>query len=362
MVNVNEEVDQESPLIKKKRVEYDDLYRRSTQFSVWSFTKDELQKQREQVNERGKVMSLERSQLVVNPVTGDTEKVDIVPLTVEEELKIIAYYARKLNGLANLFKMPSQVKGTAISYLKKFYLNHSVMEFHPKHIMLTCLFLAAKSENYFIGIKTFAAKINNTPPENILKYEYTIIQSLKFTLMVHHPFRSLYGFYLDIQNVLPKVDKGRIGKSFDRTRELINESLISDAGFLFTPPQIALASWRKIDRELVEKYLRRKYPVKTITTIKEEPETEISSTTTPETDTSATPDVQEQQTINKLIVVLDECEKLLNTGYDPTLEESKIIDKKVHYCITPSKMLKRKRDKDSTPLEPSEVKRQKVET
>ncbi|ODV93819.1 hypothetical protein PACTADRAFT_51567 [Pachysolen tannophilus NRRL Y-2460] len=353
-----------------KGVTFDDLYRTSSQYRIWSFTKDELLAKRIETNKRGCQITLAKASKVKNPHTLMFESVDVETLTIEEELLLINFFARKAVGLANMFKMPSQVRGTAISFLKKFYLVNSVMEYHPKNIMLTCLFLAAKVENYFISINTFSKKINNTTPESILKYEYQIIKSLHFTLMVRHPFRSLYGFYLDLQDVMPRVDKNVIGKSYDKARGVVNEAIMSDAIFLFTPPQISLAAWRKADKELIDRYLKKKFlkerksKIKNgLVSIKEEKEDSASvsdsgSVTVKkekenENDEKEAEDGDEndsedeyRKNYQKLLEVIENCENTIidKNSREPSIDEAKLIGKKVHFCINPAKTFKRKRE------------------
>ena len=44
-----------------------------------------------------------------------------------------------MEKLCDSFKppMPNYVKGTAFHYFRRFYLNNSVMDFHPKEILVT---------------------------------------------------------------------------------------------------------------------------------------------------------------------------------------------------------------------------------
>ncbi|GME66848.1 unnamed protein product [[Candida] boidinii] len=246
-----------------RRITAEELYRRSSQYRIWSFTESQLEDMRVSANKRGlivrtnKLSSLDKSlpevQLLFNE-NGNFEH-----LTVEEERIIVIYYARKAKDLANFFHLPTQARSTAISFLIRFFLIHSVMEYHPQFIMYTCLFLAAKVENNFIGINTFSKAIPKTTPESILQYEYPILESMKFTLLCRHPYQPLYGFYLDIQAVFPKIDIKRLGTAYDSARSLINDSLFSDAVFLYTPPQIALAALWISDNVVAERYLARKF-------------------------------------------------------------------------------------------------------
>ncbi|GME93932.1 unnamed protein product [Ambrosiozyma monospora] len=268
----------DEPTIPKppKRITNDDLYRRSTQYRFWSFTTTELQDLRTASNRKGiqkvkdKISALDQTlpeAQVLNP-----ENFPMV--SQEEELSLVTFFARKCVDLANYFRLPAQVKATAVSYLYKFFLHHSVMEFQPQYIMYTCLFLAAKTENHFIGIRKFVENIPKTTPEQVLQNEYLLLETMKFSLAVHHPYQPLYGFYLDVQVLLPKLGKSQTwGYVYDNARQLVHESLFTDLKFCYTPPQIALAClWLSKENTkdendhkgelILKRYLAKKFGVK----------------------------------------------------------------------------------------------------
>ena len=248
------------------RITNDEMYRRSSQYRYWSFTKESLTDLRIKVNNKGKTIFEKRiynldddSDMLIKKYITENE---FKGINCSEEREIVIYYARKCQDLSNFFKFTTQVRLTAISFLFKFYLVHSVMEYYPQQIMYTCLFLSAKSENNFIGIKNFSNAIPKTTVESILQYEYLILETMRFTLTCHHPMNSLYGFFLDIQNILVKLDFNRLSKDYDTSRKIINESVFTDAQFLFTPPQIALAALYIADDVVCMRYLMRKFGVK----------------------------------------------------------------------------------------------------
>ncbi|KAJ8100283.1 cyclin-like protein [Lipomyces tetrasporus] len=230
----------------------DDLYRQGSQYRLWSFTAAELSSIREKVNAHAiaKIKREHASQGL------DDQPVEF--LSVEEEQDLVLYYCGKVQDMAGVFKLPSHVKATAISYLKRFYLRYSVMEYHPKNILHTCLFLAAKAENHFISIENFTQLLAKVTPESILELEFTVAQALSFTLMVHHAFNPIHGYFLDIQSVFPsRIDE--IGVAHDAARRFANDSLFSDVAFMFTPPQIALAALAMANDALIKDYLEVKF-------------------------------------------------------------------------------------------------------
>ena len=55
--------------------------------------------------------------------------------------------------------MPSACRGTAFHYFKRFYLNNSVMDYHPKEILVTSVYLACKVEEFNVSMQQFVTNI-----------------------------------------------------------------------------------------------------------------------------------------------------------------------------------------------------------
>jgi len=55
--------------------------------------------------------------------------------------------------------MPRSVVATAITYYKRFYLNNSVMDFHPKHFLVTCVYLACKVDEFNVSMTQFVENV-----------------------------------------------------------------------------------------------------------------------------------------------------------------------------------------------------------
>lgn len=330
-----------------KKVSDDDLYRRSTQYRYWSFTPSKLEDLRILANKKG----LGATQKRLEAMDQSTEEAVLIKgketfpyVSVEEEFLIVTYYARKCRDLANFFHLPSQARSTAIMYLYKFYLTNSAMCYDPQRIMYTCLFLAAKVENSFIGIASFSKAIPRTTPDSILQYEYLIVQSMRFSLRCHHPYQSLYGFYLDIQSLFPKLDLKRLGDSCDKARETVGESLFTDAVFLYTPPQIALAALWKADDALVEKYLNKKFkdaePVPEPTP-KSDDEANAEEGTGDDEHTGQTPTeftaLPPNERYDLIYKTIQDCAKALDVALNPSVDDAKRVASKVHFCLEPIK-------------------------
>lgn len=156
------------------------------------------------------------------------------------------------------FGLPETVEATAISYIKRFYLKNSVMEWHPKNIMPTCLFLAAKTTNHPVPVDAFVAKLKGFEASDVLDLEFLIAQSLSFEFWVRGADKPLRGWYLEFQDqAVPPMDS--LQRSLPAALEHLSASRYSDAEFLFAPAQIALACWRLANRELVDNFLEFKY-------------------------------------------------------------------------------------------------------
>lgn len=57
-------------------------------------------------------------------------------LSVDEELLLVRFYCDQASKIVrDGFQLPDAVETTAVTYLKRFYLKNSVMEWHPKIVM-----------------------------------------------------------------------------------------------------------------------------------------------------------------------------------------------------------------------------------
>ncbi|RLV92140.1 Cyclin CCL1 [Spathaspora sp. JA1] len=362
--------DTQSPPVKKKHtISNDDLYRKSTQFELWSFTPEKLAEIKRKTNEQGRKSAQEKfdqaySQAkLTNPTVFNSDEELLLPenminlLTVDEETKYLDFYSNNIIKTCNFFKMPTQVKLTAASFFKKFYLVNSVMEYHPKNILYTCVFLAAKSENYFISIDSFVRALQGTEASHILDLEFIVLQSLKFTLLVHHPVRPLYGFFLDFQAVLlhPEpvmydVSVDTLGNLYNKAKDWLNEyAVTSDVTFLFTPPQIALAAMYDTDKRITDRYLKRKFlreDKEKLNVINEADEAkpddekeEVKQTDVENNNNHSTKASPQREQYETLVRTIRKCIKISKDVKPTTREESKEIDKKCFFALNPKKLI-----------------------
>ncbi|KAI9677381.1 MAG: hypothetical protein M1817_006333 [Caeruleum heppii] len=346
----------------------DDVYRQSTQYRLWSFTPETLASLRARTN----ALATERVRAAIDRATkaktagvesGDTPPEggdvpgrsrngsstghDIQCLAVEEEQKLVNYYCVQAMALAEDYcKLPTNVKATAIQYLRRFYLSNSPMTYHPKTITPCALFLATKTENHYTSLKSFAAKLPNTAPEDVIAAELLITQSLRFTLDVKHPFRALEGGFMELlalaEGKLPggqeAVDrlremrggnatredvKNRIREAHGKAKDILKTSAqLTDAYFLYTPAQIWMASLMVVDEPLATVYLDAKFALDDLSAAQREKQ--LSKKT-------------------RIIATLRDLAALLRSA--PSVEPSKqehadlkAIAKKLYHCQNPDKV------------------------
>ncbi|KAG0669131.1 TFIIH complex kinase subunit ccl1 [Maudiozyma exigua] len=349
-----------------KRISDDDLYRHSSQYRMWSFTENNLRERRKQTNDRavsminqqlGKFMEENKSTLTEEET--NTLNVKASPLSMEEELQLINFYSKKVQVIAQHLNLPTEVIATSITFFRRFFLDNSVMEYDPKNLVHTTIFLACKSENYFISVDSFAKKAKSTR-DAILKYEFKLVESLKFSLLNHHPYKPLHGFFLDIQTVLHgKVDLKYMGQIYDRCKKKITDSLLTDIVYLFTPPQITLAIISLEDEQLISRYLGLKFGKEDATEAsKGESDTSIENK---EEDEEKEAKPSEEIELNKLLAILADCKDKLEKSLSVTTDEAKRVAAKNYYCQNPSILLQKLKRKLEASNAESPNKKQKVE-
>jgi cyclin H len=317
---------------------------------------------------------------------SDAEDKDIECLTPEEELVLVRYYCEKTVELGDTYRppLPTNVRvsppttvkastseerklltyitdqATAIQYLRRFYLTNSPMTYHPKSIMACALFVATKTDNYYMSLRQFAEGIpGDTTADDVIAPEFLLMQGLRFTLDVRHPFRGLEGGVMELSAIAQGQGKpaphlphhtpeslkqgllslapppvastsitDRIGRAHGATRELLKSAAqMTDAYFLYTPSQIWLAAFLLADKPLAEFYL----------------ETKLGG---PLDATTANPsDLQNPlyELRTKLFEVLTDCGALLQSytplSSDPDQMKSlKRIAKKLYHCQNPEKV------------------------
>lgn len=225
--------------------------------------------------------------------------------------------------------------------------------------MACALFLATKTDNYYMSLRNFADAIPKTSTEDVIAPEFLLMQGLRFTFDVRHPFRGLEGGIMELQAIaqgtgqpppiLPEQTPAhlqkkllaiaplpvpsssiadRIGRAHGATRELLKSAAqMTDAYFLYTPSQIWLSALLLADRPLAEFFL----------------ETKLGGPTNP---SAATDNDNLQNPLSelrtKLHKVLEDCAALLKS-YTPLSSDTAQVDysrrvaKKLYKCQNPEK-------------------------
>ncbi|KAK0131465.1 Cyclin-H [Merluccius polli] len=166
-----------------------------------------------------------------------------------EERVLFRYYEKRLVDFCGVFKpaMPKSVVGTAIMFFRRFYLNNSLMEYHPRIIMFTCAYLSCKVDEFNVSSTQFVGNLVQETPagqervlEQILEFELLLIQQLNFHLVVHTPYRPMEGLLIDIKTRYPPLENPEsLRKSAD---DFLTRASTTDTGLLFSPSQIALTA------------------------------------------------------------------------------------------------------------------------
>jgi cyclin H len=279
----------------------DETYLQSTQYRYFTFTPKKLSDLRRHTNAIASQRLHDDLQSAIlagditpTPDTADPSPdkpvpasiLDQLPLTAEEELKLVAHYATTCVKICEHFKTGSAVKATALTFLQRIYLRISPLQIHPKTLLLPILFLALKSETGMQSASEFirtAAEIGlKTTKEELLSPEINIAMNLRWAFKVLHPYRGVEGVKLELLAIAQGTYRSpgggagegvevkaafeaigggreRVEKAWRVSRSLLTgPALLTDVYFLYTPAQVTLAGVWAADREVAEFYLGMK--------------------------------------------------------------------------------------------------------
>ncbi|KAI8984477.1 cyclin-like protein [Mycotypha africana] len=217
------------------------VYEESTQYKHWRFSSKQLWNMRNENNKEAitRVRRIVQEEQDANKESKTDDKEYLSP---KEELALCRFYEKQLQFMSRHCKFPNVVMATAIAYMKRFFLNNTVMDYHPKDIRLTCLFLATKAEGERISIKEFGEKLRLPNVNSVLDLEFTVSQGLKFEYYVHHPYRPAYGFFLDLQQS-ESVDLNTLKDTYSKVEKILADIILSDLPLIYQPSQLALAAF-----------------------------------------------------------------------------------------------------------------------
>nr|CDS34041.1 cyclin [Hymenolepis microstoma] len=235
-------------------------YSSSSQLLNWLLTADELNSRRQDCNISTRKRLTEQFRSKAEAL-GDVE---ILPtfLTAEEELIIVKRNIFAMHGFYQQFddpQLPADVFGFAATYLKRFYLNNSVMDYSPREMMLTALYLAFKAADYPISLNRFVDHI----PRNRERYhafisrsELFLMDKLLYDLWIYPPYRPLVGFLVELiafrqskdSSMTDEVATELMNSLRKEGYEIINTWFQTDLCFTNPPSQYALAVVMELGR------------------------------------------------------------------------------------------------------------------
>jgi len=165
-------------------------------------------------------------------------------LSPEEERLLLKQYEIQMREFCKRFEpvMPRAIVGTAHHYFKRFYLYNSAMDFHPKEILATCVYLACKVEEFNVSIGQFVSNIKGDrmkATDIILSNELLLMRQLNYYLTIHNPYRPIEGFLIDIKTRTAMINPERLRSGID---EFVDKTFLTDALLLYSPSQIGLAA------------------------------------------------------------------------------------------------------------------------
>ncbi|KAJ3517380.1 hypothetical protein NLJ89_g542 [Agrocybe chaxingu] len=276
------------------------LYEGSTQFKNWRYSADQLKHIRRTLNEAA-VAAIRKTFETDEPGSST----GVAFLNADEELLLVKLYITKITQLCGHFRFPEEVEATAITYLKRFYLKNTVMDWHPKNVMLTALFLATKTTNNPISLEMYTTHIPKTAPNDVLDLEFLVAQSLGFEFAVWHAYRALWGIWLDVQN-FPGVTEKLETSLYDAALNHVRASRLTDVELIYSPSQIALSAFSLVFPDVASQWMALKSP----------------------------------HEVSTLSTIVDDIKSIITThGHPPSVESVREVDRRLRLCKNPEKVV-----------------------
>jgi len=197
---------------------------------------------------------------------------EIETLNLEEDTLLVRYYEQRLRDFCQSFRaynngqkieglfVPRHVTYTALYYFKRVYLKNTVMDSHPRLMMLGCVWLSMKVEEFNVKIDEFVYNMYDSKEvaltdekrlmqegDDILNMEYLIMEHLDYELVSHHPFRAIEGFLLELKtfadiNKSPDQQPLEFNNLHKEAHKFVIRTFQSNLMLLIPPSQIAFAA------------------------------------------------------------------------------------------------------------------------
>ncbi|GAB4818784.1 hypothetical protein N2152v2_005830 [Parachlorella kessleri] len=237
-------------------------FRESTQRRRWLFTPEKL-------------AAADASAADVDSETSAGSRLALSQFpAVHEELQLVKFCEAQVQSMCQEIPLPRKVLGTALQYLKRFYLSHSTLDHDPQYMAVTCMYLACKIEDCYRSAAELE-KRTNAHQDILLKYELLLLEGLNFDFIVFTPYRAIEGLLEDIaacrraagvngmtgsstsrapggypvdpssvdEGLLPLTDE-QMAKARTYAYLAADALMLTDAPLLYTPGQLALAACR----------------------------------------------------------------------------------------------------------------------
>jgi cyclin C len=167
----------------------------------------------------------------------------------DQEL-LLPHYIFLIQAVGKRLDFHQIVIATAVTFFRRFYLKESIFEYDPKFVAPTVLYLAAKVEelgqilpsvvlNGFEREKELLKLVRiGIKPVDVFGCEISILEKLKFDLVVFHPYQDLERYTLD--------NRDRYGQDtaalFQTAWTVLNDSQRSCVMLIYPPCIIALSA------------------------------------------------------------------------------------------------------------------------
>ncbi|KAH0794433.1 hypothetical protein GPJ56_001726 [Histomonas meleagridis] len=176
-------------------------------------------------------------------VYQEARSVFSVSLSFEEEMKYISYYCNKLIDAGIKIGFNRFERYTALAIMQRVYLTRSIWEIPPPLAMIMSLFIVSKF-NHDVMIDSFIVKLGfgsnfeekYKVQRQMPQIEIQVLEAIDFKLKIHLPFHQVTA----ICDGKPYADKQ------EECQQFLFELLQTDALFLYTPGQLAVAAVAKI--------------------------------------------------------------------------------------------------------------------
>ncbi|KAF3339544.1 cyclin-H1-1 isoform X1 [Carex littledalei] len=306
----------------------------STHRSKWIFTLEDLMERRASANDTALKMldqygttrvevnvdgSISYPEPLFDLNTTVEPNTNIKALTCQEEEYMRIFYEQKIQEVCKAFQFPIKIQATSLIYFKRFYLQWSVMQHHPKSIMLTCIYASCKVEENHVSAEELGKGIKQDH-KPILNNEMLVLQSLGFDLIVYAPYRPINGFIHDLEESVEirNSELEHLQNFHETAIQEANKIMLTDAPLLYPPGQLALAA------------LRRSNEVHCVIDFERYMDGVLSRQNS-------------QYSVSELLDFLGSIDYLVDKIKVPTIEDMKPIDRKLRMCLDPSSQDESKR-------------------